>query len=155
VTLPAEFLRHYTEGFAQLLADDPDLGLTWHPADPYDPAETGIWLAAFPADPSFEQSRAVVLTPYPLGDDAALSDSTIGLQVKTRCPGQDPRPCWSLDDAIANVLLGLYPVTLPTGVQVITLQRTSSASLGMDENQRWTWSSNYGTTVYRPSTHRV
>jgi len=155
VALPAEFVREYVEGFAQVLADDPDLGLTWRDADPYDPAEVGIWLAAFPTAAEFDQSSAVALTPYGYGDDPAMNDSELGLQIKVRRPGPDPRPCWALDDAIGNVLLGMYPVTLPTGVQVITLQRTSSVSLGMDENQRWTWSSNYGTTVYRPSAHRV
>lgn len=144
------FLQLFVEGFAQVL-DAADIGVTWRATDPYHPGEVGIGLMTFPTG----LGKAVALTPYPLGDDPALSDSEVGLQVKTRSAGADPRDVWALDDAIANVLLGLFPVDLPTGITVTTLQRTSSASLGQDdENQRWRWVSNYPCGIYRPSLHR-
>ncbi|MCW2496347.1 minor capsid protein [Jatrophihabitans sp.] len=146
----AAFLRLFVEGFAQALADA-GIGLTWRPSEPYETGELGIGVMTFPTG----LNKAVALTPYPLSDDPALSDSQIGLQVKTRSESAEPRDVWDLDDAIANVLLGLYPTTLPSGIEIVTLQRTSSTSLGQDESQRWIWSSNYPCGLYRPSVHRV
>lgn len=154
MTLAVDFLRLFTEGWAQYLADA-SIGLTWHPTDQYDPATVGIWLAAFPADPTFDASTAVVLTPYPLADDATLANSTVGLQIKSRAPGRDPRAVWALDDKIANRLLGNFPLTLPTGVRIETLTRTSSTSLGQDDKNRWTWSSSYPCQAHRPGAFRL
>lgn len=144
------FLQLFVEGWAQYI-DAADIGVKWRPSAPYEPSEVGIGLMSFPTG----LTKAVALTPYPLTDDPALSDSEIGLQVKTRSAGTDPRDVWALDDAIANLLLGLYPTDLPSGIRITTLQRGPSGSLGQDENQRWIWSSNYPCGLYRPSTHRV
>jgi hypothetical protein len=150
VTDTSPFLQLFTEGWAQALAADDDLGLTWRPTATYQPGEIGIGLMTFPTG----LDKAVALSPYPLGDDATLSDSTIGLQVKTRSTGADPRDVWALDDAIANFLLGLYPTTLPTGIRITTMGDRISTSLGQDEKQRWIWSSSYPCGIYRPSVHR-
>lgn len=142
------FLGDFAEGFAQLLTAA-GLGLSY--ADTYTAGQTGIGLMKFP----LELDNAVALAPYPLTDSPALNSSEIGLQIKTRMAGEDPRAVWALDDAIANFLLGNYPLTLPTGVRIVTLQRTSSGSLGQDDAKRWNWTSNYPCSVYRPSLHRV
>lgn len=144
------FLGQLVEGFAQLLAAE-SIGLTYNASGVYTADQTGIVAMAVPDKPN----RIVVLTPYPLGDDPSLSNSTVGLQVRSRSAGQDPRDVFTLDDSIADALLGRFPLTLPTGVRVNTLVRTSATSMGMDDSQRWGWSSNYRLTVYRPGAHRL
>lgn len=146
----SNFLQLYVEGWAQFL-DAADIGVKWRSAGSYQAGEVGIGLMTFPTG----LDKAVALTPYPLTDDPALSDSEIGIQIKVRSAGADPRDAWALDDAIANRLLGLYPFDLPSGISIVTLQRTASGSLGQDEKQRWTWSSSYPCGIHRPSTHRV
>lgn len=137
-------------GFAQILAAA-SLGLDWH-ADgtPYT-TRIGIYDSEVPPTPD----DAVTLTAYGLGDEPTYADSTRGLQIRTRRAGADPRPSRDLDDAIADVLLGLYPTTLPTGIRVKTLVRTSSTPLGQDDNRRWSRSSNYTLGLWRPSPHRL
>lgn len=145
------FLADLVTGFAVLLGAA-DIGVKWRGDDtPYAADECGIGLMSFP----LALNRAVALSPYPLTDDPAAPVSEIGLQIKTRSAGEDPRDVWQLDGSISNVLLGNYPVTLTTGVRVHTLERTSSGSLGQDTNSRWQWVSNYPLNLYRPTPHRV
>jgi len=144
------FTTDVGEGFAQLLAAGVS-GLAWQTSGTYATNVTGIYIAVVPPNPD----RIVTLTVYGLGDDATYADSSAGLQVRTRSAGQDPRDAYTLDDAIADVLLGRYPLTLPNGIHVQTLMRTSSTPLGEDDNQRWEHSSNYGLELYRPGTHRL
>lgn len=150
VTSPS-FLGDFAEGFAQLLAGG-GLGLSY--ADTYAPTDIGIGLMAFPPPP-FATDNAVAIAPYPLTDNPTQNMSEVGLQIMSRAAGEDPRAVWAIDDAISNFLLGRYPLTLPTGLRVVTLQRTSSGSLGQDDNKRWIWTSNYPCNVFRPSLHRV
>ncbi len=142
------FLTDFVEGFAELLAGA-GLGLTY--ADTYTANQTGIGLMNFP----LLATNSVALAPYPLTDDPLQNMSMVGLQIKSRTTGQDPRAVWALDDTIADYLLGNYPITLPTGVRVVSLYRGSSASLGQDDAQRWNWVSNYPCNCFRPSLHRV
>ena len=135
-------------GVAQLLAAA-NLG-TWRDSGIYTAAETGIVFDVIPVSPD----NIVTLTDYAVSDDPTLSDSVIGVQVRTRLGGQDPRPVKDLDGAIFNVLHGLESVTLTGGVHVVSMVRRSGASLGQDANNRWMRSSNYYATVWRPSANR-
>lgn len=148
------FFRDFTEGFAQLLVAkvDASVGLAWQSSGKYSAGQTGIFAVAFPATPD----RLVTLTPYPLTADPVMAQSEIGLQIRSRGATADPREVMAIDDAINDALLGLFPVTLPTGVAISSLAWTSGASLGQEEGgtRRWAWSSNYTANTYRPSQHR-
>ena len=135
-------------GVAQLIAGA-NLG-TWRDSGIYTAAETGIVFDVIPVSPD----NIVTLTDYAVSDDPTLSDSVIGVQVRTRLGGQDPRPVKDLDGAIFNVLHGLESVTLTGGVHIVSMVRRSGASLGQDANNRWMRSSNYYATVWRPSANR-
>ncbi|HMC70986.1 MAG TPA: hypothetical protein VKJ07_17650, partial [Mycobacteriales bacterium] len=65
------------------------------------------------------------------------------------------RDVYALDDAVFDVLAGRWPTSLPNGLHVVTLTRTSTTSLGLDENQRWSHVSNYTAEVYRPGPSRL
>lgn len=149
-SLAPAFTKAFVEGWAQLLADRAPI-LTWRADLAYTDSETGIWPMGLPVD---SPSRAVAIAPYPLTADPALSDSDIGLQIRSRSAGQDVRDAWALDDAIQNALLGLFAITLPTGVYVSSLRWTSGGSYGQDAALRWEWGSNFTARVNRPSTNR-
>lgn len=139
-------------GFAALLAagTDPAQLVAWLPdGTPYEDASTGIYLEDSPATPD----RIVTLSLYGLGDDPVYADSTRGFQIRTR-GGADPTDVRDLDAALCDVLLGEWP-TVVGGVAVITLERTSGASLGRDENQRWSRTSNFTLGLHLPGTHRL
>lgn len=148
MTLATDFDRLFVEGFAQLLATQ--INTLHYPAttDPF-----GVFIPNLDPD---TVGPAVWLAPYWLGDDAALADSTRGLQIGIRSNDLDPRPVMLLDDTIANALLGLYSFTLPTGVAVSSLQRTSSTPLMQEDGgkKRWWKTSNYTALCYRPSANR-
>ena len=135
-------------GVAQLLSVA-NLG-TWRDTGIYTAAETGIVFDVIPVAPD----NVITLTDYIVSDDPTLSDSVIGVQVRTRCAGQDPRPVKDLDGAIFNVLHGLESVTLTGGVHIVSMFRRSGTSMGQDTNNRWGRSSNFYATVHRPSTNR-
>jgi hypothetical protein len=135
-------------GVAELLAAA-NLG-TWRDTGIYTAAETGIIFDTVPQSPD----QVITLTDYAVSDDPTLSDSVIGVQVRTRWGGQDPRPVKDLDGSIFNALHGLESVTLTGGVHVVSMVRRSGVSLGIDANNRWMRSSNYYATVWRPSANR-
>lgn len=153
------FTQAFVEGFAQLIATeaDPALALDWQPAARYATGKTGLYIATFPTDVAGQPNvgTAVALTPYPISDDSALADSEIGLQIKSRAAGPDKRDVWAIDDGIADVLLGRWSFTLPTGIAVSSLTRSSSGSLGNDDANRAQWVSNYTALLNRPSAHRL
>lgn len=99
--------------------------------------------------------RVVTLSPVLLSADATQAMSVMELQVRSRSAGEDVSDVWALDDSIASVLLGNFPLTLSTDVRVSTLVFQSGGSLGQDGNQRWMWSSNFLLNVYRPGPHRL
>lgn len=151
------FTSDLIDGWAQMLAAA-DLGLryplVWHPdGSAYAATDTGIGRNTLP----LSCNRAVGLTPYGLADDPTMNTSEVGIQVKLRSQAQDPRDVWALDDAIANYLLGRYPFTLPTGIRVVTLQRTAVTGLGQEDGgqQRWLWTASYPLSLYRPTPHRT
>jgi len=142
------FETNLLTGIAQLLATA-SLG-TWRDTGIYTAAETGIVFDTVPATPD----RVITLTDYVVSDDPTLSDSVIGVQVRTRWAGADPRPVKDLDGAIFNALHGLESVTLTGGIHIVSMFRRSGTSMGQDLNSRWARSSNYYCTVWRPSNNR-
>ena len=101
------------------------------------------------------RSRCIALSTYPVSDDYALSESTVGLQVRCRWEGADPRRTDRVADAVFDVLHGLQATTLSTGVHVISCARRSGVSLGQDTQKRWGRSDNYYLDVHRPSPNRT
>lgn len=142
-------LIDFTEGWAQLLAERVD-GLAWQSDGAYPADVTGIFVLAMPQKPA----RLVTLAPTLLGGDATLSMSTVGLQVRCRSAGADPRDVMALDDSISTQMLGLFPVTLPNGVRVSLLTDVDGSPMGQDDNQLWHWTHNWHMSVYRPSPNR-
>lgn len=124
---------------------------TWSPTGAYATGQTGIVLGAVPQFPD----AIITLTAYSVDDSPTLSDSTIGVQVRTRCGGQDPRPVDDLADSIYMLLHGMTNVTLTGGVRVVQCLRQSAVSLGVDQNNRWMHSANYYLDVWRPSLNRT
>jgi hypothetical protein len=124
---------------------------TWNPSGAYTALQTGITLGKVPQEPD----RIITLTAYALADDPALSDSQVGVQVRTRWSGSDPRPVDDLDDSIFSLWHGKCGLVLTTGITVVQLLRISGTSLGQDANQRWCRTSNYRATVHRPSANRT
>lgn len=145
---PAEFLRDFLHGWAQLLADA-EIGLTWPPPDGvYTVGDVGIGMLTFPT----LLDKAIALTPIPLTDDATLTQSLINLQVKSRAV--DRFECMALDDAVANQIVGLFPVKLSTGIHIVSMDDRTSTPLGQDDKDRFLWSSNFPMTAHRPSGYR-
>lgn len=142
------FETNLLTGIAQRIAAA-GLGV-WRDTGAYAATETGIVLDTLPANPD----NVITLTDYAVSDDPTLSDSVIGIQVRTRCAGLDPRPVKDLDGAIFDALHGLESVTLTGGVHVVSLYRRSGVSLGQDTSSRWMRSSNFYATVWRPSANR-
>lgn len=150
MTLATTFSALLIDGFAQLLADA-DAQFAWQPADAYSPSDTGIGRMAFPA----QCKRAVAVGIYPLSADPTLSQSLIGVQFMSRSPSQDPRDVMSMDDSIQSTFLGLFPITLPTGLRVSSLVWNNGGSLGRDaQDIGWLWASSFHANVNRQSAHR-
>lgn len=148
---PADFLRDFLHGWAQHLVDA-DIGLTWPPAGPNDTfalTDVGIGFLTFPT----ALDKTVALTPVPLSDDPTLTQSLMNLQVK--CRAKDRFECMALDSAIAGVILGAFPLTLSTGIQIVSMDPAASTPLGQDGNDRFLWSSNYPQMVHRPTPNRT
>lgn len=127
------------------------IGASYSTSGAYTSLQTGIVLGSIPQQPD----RIITLTTYGVEDSPALSDSIVGVQVRTRMNGQDKRLVDDLDDAVFNLLHGLTNVTLTGGVTIVQMLRQSSGTLGQDETGRWSDFSNYYATTWRPSTHRI
>ncbi|GAA3455876.1 hypothetical protein GCM10018962_77100 [Dactylosporangium matsuzakiense] len=143
------FTTKLLTGVAELLAAA-GVG-AWRPdGSPYAAGETAIVLGGMPPDPA----RVVLLGAYPVVDDVAQPESTIGVQLRTRA-GADPRDVQDLDDAAFDALQGLSQ-QLVGGVWVVQMYRRSSAALGQarDVTDRWERTSNYYAEVMRPGAHR-
>ena len=123
---------------------------SWEPAAAYDQNTAGIFIATLPE----HTGGVVTLTAYGMDDDPILPDSTMGLQVRVRAPGRDPRDSDDLADAAYDALQGLGPVDL-NGVHIQLCTRVSSLPMGMDATGRWERSDNYRVQVHRPGTHRL
>jgi hypothetical protein len=124
---------------------------TWNTTGVYTTAQTGIVLYTMPQGPD----RIICLSAYGVGDDPSLSDSVVGVQVRCRWGGHDPRLVDDLADAVFAYLHAKRDWTLSTGVRVVQCQRVSGPQMmGQDENRRWENVQNFYLTVHRPSTHR-
>ena len=126
------------------------LGATYVTSGAYTTLQTGIVLGNVPQAPD----RIITLSAYSVSDDPALSDSVLGVQIRCRWGGQDPRPVDDLADAIFNLLHGKTGLVLSTGVTIVQVLRHSATTLGQDSNARWSNVSNYYLTAHRPSTNR-
>jgi hypothetical protein len=128
---------------------------TYNSSGVYTTVQTGIVFGTVPQGPD----RIITLTPYGVADDPALSDSVLGLQVRTRWGGANPSLVYDLDDLLFAYLHGRRGWTVNTGAAAVTiaqcLRNSGPASLGQDANLRWSLSSNYYLDIWRPSTHRT
>jgi hypothetical protein len=121
----------------------------YRPTGVYRDDETGIVIAVVPAAPP----RVVVLSCYALADDVDQADSLIGLQVRARSAGPDPRDAYDLIDAVFEELHGATHLTL-AGTVVHLVERIASAPMGQDTNGRHEHVDIYHLTVHRPSLRR-
>jgi hypothetical protein len=95
------------------------------------------------------------LTAYAAGgDEPTLSGSSLMLQVRTRSSLAALGAAEDLDDAIAGVLMGNFPVTLSTGVRISVITRASSSPIGRDARGRMELVTNYRIIVHDPGAHR-
>lgn len=141
------FTTDLLQGLAQYLATA-GVG-TYRSTGAYLSSETAIVFDAMPPEPD----RAIVLSDYPVSDDPSLSDSVLGIQIRTRGIA-DPLDVKAISDAVFNLLHGANGVNFGT-VRVVEILRNSGIPMGRDENNRWERSDNYYATVNRPSTNRI
>lgn len=111
--------------------------------------DTPIFLGDMPGTPD----RLIVLTAYPVDDDPSLSDSTVGIQVRTRGAAGSAGSVDSLDDAVFDRLHGARGITAGD-VRIVQVLRRSGAPMGIDGNRRHGRTSNFYVTTWRPSQHR-
>ncbi len=139
-------------GLASLLHDAG--AVTWVPTGVVDTGADPppVFLGRYPDAPDV---AAALTTYYPGGDEPTLSGSVIMLQVRTRSSPNNDTLCGDLDDAIAQGLLGNYPVTLATGVVVSTLIRVSGSPIGPDAAGRLERTTNYRIRLHDPGPHRA
>ncbi|MFE6689640.1 minor capsid protein [Streptomyces sp. NPDC057743] len=133
------------DGLARLL-DAARVG-TYRPDGVYGPSDTAITIAAMPPAPD----RVLCLSAYPVTDSPSLTDTTTGIQVRTRA-GPDPREVDVLDDAVFDVLHGSGPHAWGA-VRVQLLYRVSAAPIGADSAGRMERSSNYYARAHRAAQH--
>lgn len=121
----------------------------YQPNGTYHPDEVGIAIGVMPTTPP----SVLVLTPYPLADDVDQADSVLGLQIRARSPGPDPRPALDLLDAVFDELHGASHLNLG-GAVVHLAQRTASVPLGRDQSGRYEHADTYQLTAHRATQHR-
>lgn len=88
------------------------------------------------------------------GDEPTLSGSYLMLQVRTRTGLTDVAAGDDLDDAISQVLLGNFPITLSNGVRLTTITRMGGSPIGRDAAGRMERTTNYQCRVHDPGPHR-
>ncbi|MEU4444897.1 minor capsid protein [Actinosynnema sp. NPDC050801] len=134
-------------GLAELLAD---AGVAvYRPTGVYRDDEVGIVVGIVPTAPP----SVLVLTPYPLTDDVDQADSVLGLQLRARSAGPDPRPALDLLDAVFDELQGATHLNLG-GALVHLAQRTASVPLSRDQSGRYEHADTYQLMTHRPTRHR-
>lgn len=141
----------YTENLLTGLARDLHAGEigTWRTNGVYTKDQIGIILGTFPDKPA----DVIALMAYPVSDDP-VGDDVIGIQVRTRRDGQDPRPGMNLADDIHERWHMAHDLTLPGGVFVKQLERRSATSGGRDSAGRSSLIQNFYATVPRFLPHR-
>lgn len=143
------YTRDLLHGLAQLLAAD-GVGV-YRDTGVYADSETGIVIGTVPQNPP----AVVALIPYPLTDDATLSDSVLGLQVRCRSAGSDPRVVSDMTDAVFDSLQSHPGADLSTTARLLIAERVSGVPLGEDANGRSEAADSYQLTLHRPSRHRT
>jgi hypothetical protein len=121
---------------------------TWSPTAALVEGVTGIVAGAMPSQPS----KLIALTLYPVADDPALSDATIGCQIKMR-GDRNTATVADMAEAVFNVLHGLthMDVGAPGArVHINQMYRKSYTDLGPDDSGRFERSENYWIEVNRP-----
>ncbi|MFF0744214.1 minor capsid protein [Streptomyces sp. NPDC004111] len=129
------------DGLARLL-HSAGVGI-YRPDGLYAPGETAITIAALPPSPD----RCICLSAYPVADSSVLTDTTTGVQARTRA-GADPREVDALDDQVHGVLHASGP-HLFGAVPVQLVFRVSAAAIGADASGRWERTSNYYARAHR------
>lgn len=127
---------------------------TYSASTAYTSAQTGIVLYAVPQSPD----RTITLSAYGVADEPLTNHSIIGVQIRCRWSGADPRYADDLADSIFVLLQGKTNWTIGTGATAVTVvlcERNSYVSLGQDANGRWSNASNYYFHMYYPSTNRL
>lgn len=112
--------------------------------------QPAAYLVTWPSAPD----KVATFTPYPVADDPDQAMSTVGVQVRTRWAGENPRAVANYAGAIFDALHGLGPVELAGGVRVSQVLRRSGTSMGQDGSKRWSWADNYYVDLDRPSSYR-
>lgn len=112
----------------------------WDPTGAY-LANTGkpaIFIQAYP-----DIARPIIsLSPYLVAAVLDPNDSVLGLQVRTRTEGRDPRPVNDLDSSIFRALHGQRGIAL-AGYRITKILFQSGASMGQDGSDRWGRSANF------------
>ena len=127
--------------------------VTWTPSGAVDTAAdpAPLFLGIYPDQPDVAAALATYSTG---GDEPTLSGSEIMLQVRTRASAADITSGDALDDAIAQQLLGHYPVTLSTGIVVSVITRSSGSPIGRDAAGRLERTTNYRLMAHDPGPYR-
>lgn len=135
-------------GLARQL-DTADVGV-WNSTGIYTDDQIGIVIGRLPDQPS----NAIALAAYGVDDSNVDGDDTVGVQVRTRCDQQDPRPGLDLADHVFEQWHSAHDLTLPNTVFVKQILRRSWVSGGIDDNQRSTTIQNFYVQLPRATVHR-
>ncbi|CAM5608716.1 hypothetical protein GCM10010329_17350 [Streptomyces spiroverticillatus] len=133
------------DGLARLL-HSAGVGI-YRPDGTYAAGETAITIAALPPFPD----RVICLAAYPVTDSPVLTDTTTGIQVRTRA-SSDPRDVDALDDEVLDVLHASGPHVFGA-VPVPLIFRVSAAPIGADTSGRWERTANFHARAHRASPH--
>lgn len=121
----------------------------WTSTGVYGNNVTGIVIGRFPDKPD----NIIALTAYGV-TDVIEGEDTIGVQVRTRRSGQDPRPGMSTADRIFDRWHGRTSFVLPGDVDVTQMTRRSWVGGGIDSSNRISTLQNFYVQLVRPSQHR-
>lgn len=121
----------------------------WTSTGVYGNNTTGIVLGRFPDKPD----NIIALTAYGVAD-VIEGEDTIGVQVRTRRAGQDPRPGMGTADQVFDRWHGRHDALLPGDVSVTQITRRSWVPGGIDAAGRSSTIQNFYVQLVRPSTHR-
>ena len=111
----------------------------WRPNGVYNAgARPAIFVQVVPDIPR----DVITLSPYPVQAGIDPNDSVLGMQVRTRTQGRDPRRTNDLDGAVYDVLHGARGLSL-SGYRITKILFQSGASMGQDGSERWGRSANY------------
>lgn len=134
-------------GLADLLHAE-QLGV-WAPDRAYAASETGIVFLSTPQAPD----SVITIGTYGVSDDVSEGTATVGVQIRNRAAGTDPRTAHDHAARLFTFLHGRTHLDLSTGLRVAQIYRRSWTSGGQDENRRWSVIQNFYADVYVPEMH--